>query len=421
MAQPAYGHLVTPTRTGNEVTSRQNPRWVLVVLSGLMAFASISTDLYLPAMPAMAASLQGREGAMEWTVSAYLVGFSAGQLFWGPVGDRLGRRLPIMLGLSLFIVGSVGCATASSANGLIAMRVVQALGACASVALGRAMVRDLYAGHRAAQVMSTLMAVMTIAPLVGPTLGGQVLALGGWRLIFWCLVALGAITMMAVFQLPETLPRGRRRAEPVARIAGHYIALLTDPRFRRYAGGSGLFYGGIFAYVAGTPSAYISYYGISPQHYGVLFAGGVVGIMMTNLFNARWVARYGADTLFRVGTGVAAMAGVGTVGCVGLAPHALWPLVLSLFVFVGCTGFIVANAIACALDAAGGHVGAASALIGAIQYGAGIVGSCLVGSFADGTPMPMAAVIAAMSLGGVCYAFAGTCPPRVTEMSNGRR
>src|SRR5258708_4679943 len=164
---------------------------VLAILSLLMAFASISTDLYLPALPAMAATLHASAGMMEFTISGYLVGFSLGQLLWGPISDRRGRRLPIAIGLVLFIAGSAGCALSTSAPILVAFRAVQAVGACASVVLARAMVRDLYAGPVAAQMMSKLMTVMAIAPLIWPSVRGAILHVASWRAVFWSVVGAG--------------------------------------------------------------------------------------------------------------------------------------------------------------------------------------------------------------------------------------
>jgi len=149
-----------------------------------MGFASISTDLYLPAMLAMGRALSADAGTVEMTVSGYLIGFSVGQLLWGPIADRFGRRLPVAIGLALFAIGSAGCALAGRTGAMIGWRVVQAVGACAGVVLARAMVCDLYAGERAAQMLSTLMTMMAIAPLLGPLAGGQILALAGWRAIF---------------------------------------------------------------------------------------------------------------------------------------------------------------------------------------------------------------------------------------------
>jgi DHA1 family bicyclomycin/chloramphenicol resistance-like MFS transporter len=183
---------------------------ILLIFSALLAFASISTDLYLPAMPVMAASLHADSAMMELTVSGYLAGFSLGQLFWGPFSDRFGRRLPVALGCLLFIVGSAGCALSSDGATMIIWRVVQALGACANVVLARAMVRDLFEGRQAAQKMSTLMTIMGIAPLAGPTVGGQILHLFSWPAIFWTLVILGFATLISLMFLPETLPPARR-------------------------------------------------------------------------------------------------------------------------------------------------------------------------------------------------------------------
>jgi DHA1 family bicyclomycin/chloramphenicol resistance-like MFS transporter len=385
--------------------------WLLTVLSALMAFASISTDLYLPAMPVMARNLSAGTGTMEWTVSAYLVGFSLGQLFWGPIGDRVGRRLPIALGLIIFTLGSAGCALAVTSQTLIVARVIQAVGACASVVLARAMVRDLYAGATAAKMLSTLMTVMAVAPLLGPTIGGQILLVGTWQGIFWLLAAVGIVALIALATVPETLALERRQKEPLGSALRKYAGLLADPRFRSYAGCSGLFYGGMYAYVAGTPFAYITFHGVSAQHYGLLFAAGIVGVMATNLLNARWVTRFGADTLMHWGATAAAAAAVLGIAAVEFAPHTLWPLASALFLFVGSTGFIVANAVAGALDTAPDRAGAVSALIGAIQYGSGIAGSAIVGLCADGTPRPLATVVAVMALGSLLYAGAASRSP----------
>ncbi len=372
---------------------------VLVILSTLMGFASISTDLYLPAMPAIGQSLGANVGMIEWTISGYLVGFSIGQLFWGPIGDRFGRRPPIAIGLVLFIIGSAGCALAGSAWAMISWRVVQAVGACAGVVLARAMVHDLYEGERAAQMLSTLMTIMAIAPLLGPILGGQILAIAGWQAIFWALVGIGAITLAALLTMPETLPAHRRNREPLSRVLMSYAQLLSNRRLLAYVGAGGFFYGGMFAYIAGTPFAYITYYHVPSQYYGVLFGISIVGIMATNFVNVKLVPKTGSTALLIRGTAFAALAGT----LLAIAARNDWGglagLVVPLFVFVGTTGFIVANSIAGALSHFPERAGAVSALVGAMQYGSGIASSALVGSFADGTPWPMAAIIAITGIG----------------------
>ncbi len=300
---------------------------VLGILSLLMGFASISTDLYLPAMPAMGRSLGADTGMVELTISGYLVGFSLGQLVWAPVCDRYGRRLPVALGPVLFVAGSAGCALAGSGWAMIGFRVVQALGACASVVLARAMVRDLYEGARAAQMMSTLITVMAITPLNGPILGGQILAFAGWRAIFWTLAAVGVLTLLVLLTLPETLPPAQRNQERLATAFMRYGELLRHRSVLGYAGAGGFFYGATFAYTAGTPFAYISYYHVPEQLYGLLFGAGIAGIMATNTLNARLVRRVGSDRLLRYGATGAALFGLVLAMAARTGWGGLWGLV----------------------------------------------------------------------------------------------
>lgn len=392
---------VEPSRVWppRQATAARHGWRVLGILSLLMGFASISTDLYLPAMPAMGRSLGASPGSVEWTISGYLIGFSLGQLFWGPVSDRFGRRLPVAIGIVLFVIGSAGCALAGTTSSIIAWRIVQAIGASAGVVLSRAMVRDLYQGYRAAQMLSTLITVMAVAPLVGPLIGGQILLLAGWRPIFWALVVIGITTLFALMTLPETLPGDRRSRQGAVAALVSYGELLRNRRLLGYAGAGGFFYGGMFAYVAGTPFAYITYHHLPAQLYGLLFAAGMVGIMAANMINARLVRRLGSDRLMIRGTMLAAGSGL----VVALAALTDWggllALAVPLFVFASATGFIVANSIAGALSDFPDRAGTVSALVGALQYGSGIIGSGLVGVFADGTPWSMGWVISLAGLG----------------------
>ncbi len=390
--RPSLGAAEAPPQAPQRVL-------VLAILSMLMAFASISTDLYLPALPAMGHALHAGVGTIEYTITGYLIGFSIGQLFWGPVADRYGRRRPVALGLVLFILGSVGCAMSLSAATMTAWRVVQAIGACASVVLARAMVRDLYEGPRAARMLSTLITVMAIAPLVGPSVGGLILRLASWRWIFWTLAGVGLLTLAALQRLPETLPRQRRSSEPFHLAFRHYGALLKDRRLLAYAGAGGFFYGGVYAYIAGTPFAFIADYHVSPQRYGLLFAAGILGLMLTNQINGRLVGRLGSDRLLHAGANGAALAALWLAVDAWTGWGGLTGLALPLFLFVSANGFIVANSLVGALGSFAQHAGAVSALVGCIQYGCGILGSALVGLFADGTPWPMGWVIALFSLG----------------------
>lgn len=372
---------------------------ILLILSALLAFASISTDLYLPAMPVMATSLHADSGVMELTVSGYLAGFSLGQLFWGPFSDRFGRRLPVAMGLILFIIGSIGCALASDGTTIIAWRVVQALGACANVVLARTMVRDLYQGQRAAQKMSTLMTIMAIAPLAGPTVGGLILHWWSWQAIFWTLVMMGIATLASLLFLPETLPSHRRVPTSPREIALRFAGLLGHGKFIGYIFAGGFFYAGTFAYIAGSPFAYITYHHVSEQGYGVLFGAGIVGLMLTNQINARLLNRYSSDTMMAAGGIISCVAGgiiaINTWGDLGGLPL----MICGCLLFVSATGLVLANSISGAQSCLPEFSGSASALTGTLHYGAGILGSALVAGFADGTPWPMGLIIAVCGLG----------------------
>lgn len=391
--------ISAPQNSPVKLEARDHGLRILLILSMLMAFASISTDLYLPAMPSMAAALHVSGGTLQFTVTGYLIGFSLGQLFWGPISDRFGRKKPVAIGLLLFIIGSAGCATATDGSQLIAWRIVQALGACANVVLARAMIRDLYHGRRAAQKMSTLMTIMAVAPLAGPTLGGQILRLGSWQSIFWILVLIAAITLLSLLLLPETLPQARRRPATLKQIIQRYGSFLQDIRFLGYTAAGAFFYAGTFAYIAASPFAYITYHHISPQIYGLLFAGGIVGMMATAQINAKLLNRYSTQTMMTVGASMSAIAGM-TLATNTWSDWGGLPLMVSAcLLFVTATGLVLANSIAGALNCFPEASGSASALVGTLQYGSAMIGSAAVAFFADDTPWPLGWVLAVCGVG----------------------
>lgn len=394
----------THTKTDGDalpcVTVTASPSWhVLVVLSMLMGFGSISTDLYLPAMPTMASSFGAGGDMIELTISSYLAGFSLGQLLWGPISDRYGRRSSVAVGLVLFVIGSAGCALSGNIAVMIGWRIVQALGACASVALSRAMVRDLYEGSRAAQMLSILITVMSIAPLVGPLVGGQIVVFAGWRAIFLVLVGVGLVTLAALFTIPETLPAHLRNPEPLMRAMTRYGELLCNRRLLGYICTSSCLNAGMFAFIAASPFVYISYYHIPAQRYGLLFGMSIASIMASNIMNSRFVVRFGCDRMLLTGTIVAMFSGLMTALAAGTGWGGLWGLILPLLIFTFTTGFIGPNSVIGAMADFPQRAGTISALTGAVQYGGGIIGSSLVSVFRDGTPWTMGWVIAISGVG----------------------
>lgn len=373
--------------------------WTLVVLAVLLGFASISTDLFLPALPTMQAQLEAKEGALHFVISAYLLGFAFGQLGWGPISDRYGRRGPIAVGVLVFVLGSAGCALSTSASEIIGWRVVQALGASAGVALARAMIRDLYDRDEAARTLSTLMTVMAVAPLLGPLVGAQILEIASWQAIFWTLVGIGLATCVAVMTLPESLPTEKREHGSVLTAISGYGEILTNPRLLAYAAVIGFFYVAIFASVAGTPFVLIEYFGATPRTYSLIFSAGIIGLMGANAFNARLVSRIGSNQMLRLGALGAAVFGLALLVTSLADIGGVVAFVVLQFLFTAMNGLILANGVAGALASVQTKAGSASAVVGAIQYGSGMIGSAAVGLLANGTPTPMVFVMAVGGIG----------------------
>lgn len=380
--QQAHTQTATAKKTGLSF---------LLILSALMAVTSLSTDIYLPAMPVMAKDLQGDA---ELTITGFLIGFCIAQLIWGPISDRYGRRLPLFIGLGLFIIGSVGCALSTDIGQIVFWRVFQALGACTGPMLARAMIRDLFSRTRAAQMLSTLMIIMAIAPIAGPLIGGQMIKVTSWHAIFWLLAIIGTLMLMSLFWLPETLPAEKRSQASVTKAFQNYLALLTNTRYIRFTLCLTFYYVAAYAFITGSPFVYITYFGVDPQHYGWLFAVNIVGLMAVSMVNRRLVHRYPLEMLLKNAVFIATLAAIVLAVTVGLGVGGISVIVGTVFVFFAMNGIIAATSTACALDAVPNVAGSASALMGALQYGSGIISSLLLALFSDGTPWTMGWIIA---------------------------
>ncbi|MCS0536900.1 multidrug effflux MFS transporter [Citrobacter portucalensis] len=383
-------------------TASQTGLTFILILSGLMAFTSLSTDIYLPAMPTMAEDLHGN---VELTITGFLIGFTIAQLIWGPISDHMGRRKPLFIGMVLFIIGSAGCALSTSITQIVFWRVFQALGACTGPMLARAMIRDLFARTRAAQMLSTLVLVMAIAPIAGPLIGGQIIRLSTWHSIFWLLVVIGVLMFISLNWLPETLPEDKRVKASLAGAFRNYRSLLTNGRFMRYTLSLTFYYVGAYAFITGSPFVYISYYHVDPQHYGWLFALNIIGVMAMSVVNRRLVQRHALEQLLKYATMLAALAAVALALLVKLESGGIVAIIVSIFLLFSMNGIIAATSTAAALDAVPNIAGSASALIGALQYGSGIISSLLLAAFSDGTPWTMAWIIALFTLLSAVLAF----------------
>ncbi|HYM70168.1 MAG TPA: Bcr/CflA family multidrug efflux MFS transporter [bacterium] len=381
--------------------SRDRPggAWFTALLGGLTAFGPMSIDMYLPAMPALAGTLRASPGSVQLTLSAFFVGFGLGQLVYGPISDRWGRKPPMLAGIGFYVAASLLCAFAWGVAPLIVFRLLQGLSAGAGPLLARAMVRDLYERDRGASMLSLMMLIMGAAPLLAPLVGGQLLLAFGWRSIFEVQAAFGGACLLGAWLgVPETLDVARRANATAAAMMSRYATLLRDPAYLGYVVSSGAAYAGMFAYFAGSPFVFIELYHVTPQRYGLLFALNVVGMMACAAVNSRLVLRYGADRLLRYGVTMVAAAG----GVLLLAAVTGWGglpgLVLPIVAFVASISFVGANAMAGALARFRHVAGTASALAGTFQFGLGALSGMVIGALYGGTAVPMAAVMAAMGL-----------------------
>lgn len=362
----------------------------VIILSALMAFTSLSTDIYLPAMPLMAQDLHGNA---ELTITGFLMGFCVAQLIWGPLSDHFGRRLPLFIGMALFMIGSVGCALSTDISQIVFWRVFQALGACTGPMLARAMIRDLFSRTRAAQMLSTLMIIMAIAPIAGPLLGGQMIKITSWHAIFWLLAVIGGLMFVSLFWLPETLPQEKRVKASLPSAFRNYYALLTNTTFMRFTLCLTFYYVAAYAFITGSPFVYITYFGVEPQHYGWLFALNIVGLMGMSVINRRLVQHYSLEVLLKFAVVTAAVAALVLAAAAKLEIGGLILIVAAVFVFFSMNGIIAATSTAAALDSVPNVAGSASAFMGSLQYGSGIISSLLLALLSDGTPWTMAWII----------------------------
>ncbi|MFJ7218229.1 multidrug effflux MFS transporter [Amycolatopsis sp. NPDC098790] len=382
---------MTTTAERTAPSRRAQLKFVLI-LGGLSAFGPLSIDMYLPALPRMAADLHAADTTVQFTLSAFIVGLALGQLVVGPLSDSFGRRRPLLVGLVLYVVGSVLCAVSPDAWLLVAARLVQAVGAAAGIVIARATVRDLFDGTAMTKFFSTLMLVSGLAPILAPLIGGQLLNWTSWRGVFVVLTAFGALLLAVVaFFLPE--PSRVRSPARLGQVMRTYGRLALDRSFAGYALASGLLFASMFAYISGSSFALQGVYGLSPQAYSVVFGVNGVGIVLAGQLNGRLVGRVSERALLLSGLLLGVFGGaLVLVAALTRAPLAF--LLVSLFLLVSSIGLVMPNASSLALASHARSAGAASALLGVLQFVVGAVATPLVGLGGPGTAVPMAATMA---------------------------
>lgn len=376
---------------------RDLPVAMVLLLGALGAMGPLSIDMYLPALPTIAAGLGIGEAGAQRSLSAYFAGLAVGQLAVGPLSDRWGRRTPLIAGLVLYVAGSCGCALAEGGWTLIASRFAQALGGAAAMVVPRALLRDLQTGAAAASTASHLQLVGAAAPLAAPLLGGWLLALAGWRSIFAVLAGVGVVLLLAT---AAVLGGHERRTAPVRRwAAGEGLlqglaALLDDRAFIAYTLGGACLGAAMFAYITGAAPVFITRYGVDPAHFGWFFTANLVGLIGAGQLNRLLLRRFALLSVLRVAVLAAAAAAGILLLCAATGLGGLWGLAGSLFGFLSCLGLVGPNAGILALDGQGERAGLAAAVAGAGQFLLAAVAAWGVSCLNDGSPLAMGLVVA---------------------------
>ena len=365
----------------------------ILILGALSAFGPLAIDFYLPAFPAMALAFGTDEKHVQLTLAAYFLGLSIGQLAYGPVADRFGRRIPLLIGVGLFTAASLACAYAPNLEWLIGAPFIQALGGCAGMVISRAIVSDKCDAVGSAKVFSQLMLVMGLAPILAPMLGGLLVNTTGWQSIFLALTGFSALAGLAVaLGLPESMPAHVPR-QPLSGALRQYARLVKEPIYLGHALTGGIAIAGMFSYIAGSPFVFIKLYDVPAEHFGWFFGANAAGFILVAQVNARLLAKRGPAFLLARAVWVYLGAGLALLGVSALHTAQLWPLLIPLFVCISSLGCILPNASACAMNGQGARAGSASAMLGCLQFSLAAGAAALVGGLHDGSAMPMAMVI----------------------------
>ena len=374
---------------------------VSILLTAMVALGPISTDLYLPSLPAIGADFGVGNAEVQLTLSVFLAGFAFSQLIYGPLSDRFGRRPVILGGLALYLLATVVCALAPSIDVLILARFLQALGACVGPVLGRAVVRDIYGRERAARMLSYMGMAMALAPALGPILGGFLEVWFGWRANFAALAAFAVATLAAAL---VTLPETNRWRSPDATRPGHllgtYLGLLRHRSYIGYVLITACTYSGIFSFISGSAFVLIGLLGLSPDVYGFCFAAIVVGYMAGAFVSGRLTVQLGLERMVQLGTAVQVAGGLGGVGLLLLGEVSVAGIVGPVAVFMVGTGIAMPNAQAGAIGPFPRVAGSASALLGFFQMGLAALVGIAVGHGSGESAFVMMAAIALVALGG---------------------
>lgn len=368
---------------------------IALVLGLLGAVGPFAIDMYLPALPTVAADLGASAQAVQGTLSAFFIAFGLSQMAYGPLSDRMGRRPPLLIGLAIFLLGTLACAVAPTVAALTAGRVVQGLGAATVMVVPRAVIRDLHSGPEAARMMATIMLVIAVSPMLAPLAGSGVMAVAGWRAIFGVLAVAGAVSIaLTLFALPETLPPAARASIRPAQMGRACLRLLSDRQFMGLTLSAGFGMASFFVFIASASFVYAQSFGLGPTAFSLAFALNAVGFFGASQAAGPLGARFGMERAVVWGAAGFAALALALLGLT-LAGHGSLPvIVVLLFAANACLGVVIPTTSVLALDPHPDIAGLASSLGGTLQMVTGGLMITALGPVFDGTPLPMVGAIA---------------------------
>ncbi|MBK0377708.1 multidrug effflux MFS transporter [Mucilaginibacter segetis] len=367
---------------------------LIIILGSLTALGPFSIDMYLPGFPAIARSLNTTTENVALSLSSFFIGISAGQLLYGPLLDRYGRKKPLYFGLTLYIIASAGCYFSSSIQMLILMRFVQAIGSCAAAVASMAMVRDLFPVKDSAKVFAMLILVLGASPLIAPTVGGYVSAEFGWQIIFVILAVIAVIISLAViFLLPESYPPDLSYSLKPAPIINSFLIVLKTPQFYTYSLCGAIGFSGLFAYISASPIVFMEFFKVSGKNYGWIFAILSVGFIGSSQVNSQLIKKFKSAQI--VNAALISMVIISIVFLTGSLQGwlGLYGTIIMIFGMLCCVGLMSPNTSALALAPFEKNAGTASSLLGAFQMCIGALTSVSVSLFKAKSAVPMASII----------------------------
>lgn len=401
-------HLEVTTYLRNFILTQKEKLIIILVLGSLIALGPFTIDMYLPAFSGIAKSLDTTIAMVGLSLTSYFIGISLGQIVYGPLIDRFGRKKPLIIGLLIYAVAAFGCAFSPDIYVLIGLRFILALGGCVGMVAGRAIVRDLFPAKEIAKVFSTLLLVMGIAPIIAPTLGGYVTAHFGWRYIFIFLTVLSLLILIMVkYLLPHSKDPDVNVSLKPKNVARDYLKVFKEPTFLTYSFAGSFAFSGMFSYLAGSPFIYMEYFGLSETEYGWMFGLNAFGFITASQINRLWLRRRNSEGIILRALIIQFTTAIVLVLYTNLMIPVAAPTFALILIYLACLGFLIPNTTAVSLQPFITHAGSASALLGSIQMVTGAISSALVSALHNGTTLPMTTIMMAGSLIGLMILVAG--------------